>query len=118
MSEHRAHQDKCHLFRLNLHHEFHELGRRITLDVKLCLDQRPQTIYIVSTDVTLVGTRMHRNAVRTYASQSAATFRRSGTFSSRAHCAKVAILLMLTLRFVIFPCSVIFCRSEAFIKYY
>ena len=52
-----------YLSRLNLADQVHKCFRRITFDIKLRLQHRLERKDVVLLDVTLVGTRMHRDAV-------------------------------------------------------
>ena len=51
--------------RFHLQDQIHKFGCRIPLDIELCPQQRPQIIYILTADMPLVGTGMHRNAIST-----------------------------------------------------
>ena len=53
---------------LRRHHLQHQFGKRIngiSLDVKLCSDNRTNVTHVLIADVSLVRSRMHRNALRT-----------------------------------------------------
>ena len=51
--------------RFHLQDQIHKFGCRITLDIELCPQQRPQIIYILTADMPLIRTGMHRNAIST-----------------------------------------------------
>jgi len=53
-----------HLLRLHLQHQLQKLLAGIALDIELGAQQRAQRIHIRTANVTLVGTGMHRDAIR------------------------------------------------------
>lgn len=59
----RAVGHESHLLGLHLEHQLHEFRRGVALDVKLGLDERTQTIDVVTPDVALVGAGMDCDAV-------------------------------------------------------
>lgn len=56
--------DQCYLVGQDLQHQINKTGRRVTLDIEFGLNQGFQVTYILVTYVPFVGTRMHRDTLR------------------------------------------------------